>query len=76
MLATVDDAVCEVVNVVVDETVSLSCIVAVAVAAVPAVVSSTETQTKRVHTVPVQQDWSELVADRNSCLQSTLSSNG
>jgi hypothetical protein len=58
LLATVDDAVCKVVNFVVDETVSLSrsvIVVAVAVAAVP-VVSSTETQTKRVHTVPVQQD--------------------
>jgi hypothetical protein len=72
LLATVDDAVCEVVIFVVDETVSLSCIViAVAVAAVPAVVASVmETQTKRVHTVPVQQGWSVLVADRNSCLQS------
>jgi hypothetical protein len=74
LLATVDDAVCKVVNVFVDETVSLSCsVIVVAVAAVPAVVASVmETQTKRVHTVPVQQGWSELVADRNSCLQSKL----
>jgi hypothetical protein len=73
LLATVDDAACKVVNIVVfDETVSLSCIVlVVAVAAVPAVVASVmETQTKRVHTMPLQQDWSVLVADRNSCLQS------
>ncbi len=68
MLAIVDADV--VVTITVDETASLSCIViAGAVAAVP-VVSSTETQTKRVHTMPVQQGWSVLVADRNSCLQS------
>ncbi len=57
-MATVDaDIVDVVVAITVDETVSLSCIVlVVAVAAVPVVVASVmETQTKRVHTMPVQQ---------------------
>ncbi len=71
-MAIVDaDIVDVVVTITVDETVSLYCsVIVVAVAAVPAVVASVmETQTKRVHTVPVQQGWSVLVADWNSCLQ-------